>query len=532
MLQQAGFSPPREDNLHRCQDTAAAASYRIYNRGDSMKMTTSLIARRTLISCLLAASIGSLSVTASAGAKTYGGGAPANSSALPAGDFRTALEALPASQHERAMQWLQSVEFTEHDLEHLRVDKQGSIYYADTFATDKKPSGDKQQQIGTTSGINEKNILKLHSRPGAANTIFVDFDGATISETAWNSNAGVRSWKARPYDADNNPQSFNAEEVSAMADIWRRIAEDFAPFNVDITTEDPGRTRANTAWVLVTHSEQRSTQPLPHPESSSVAYMNILGFSHTGYYSPAMVYYNNLEAADLIAGAVSHNVGHMLGLSHDTPAASGKSGDQGLVSWAPVMGLDHRKHVTQWSNGDYPGAVNTQNDVGILIGAFDLRGDDHADSRFDRGTPLVADGSGRIVSSTPATDPENRHKENKGLIEDSEDIDVFVFDAGSGTVDITVTPAWVDSGQVAHRGANLDVHVALFNAAGKKVAENDPRNDTSSNLKTRVSPGRYKLEIQGVGNAAGPYSSYGSIGQYYISGSVPPTKTTLAKSNR
>ena len=87
-------------------------------------------------------------------------------------------------------------------------------------------------------------------------------------------------------------------------------------------------------------------------------------------------------------------------------------------------------------------------------------------------------------------------------------------------------------GQVAHRGANLDVHVALFNAAGKKVAENDPRNDTSSNLKTRVSPGRYKLEIQGVGNAAGPYSSYGSIGQYYISGSVPPTKTTLAKSNR
>jgi hypothetical protein len=74
------------------------------------------------------------------------------------------------------------------------------------------------------------------------------------------------------------------------------------------------------------------------------------------------------------------------------------------------------------------------------------------------------------------------------------------------------------------------VHIALFNAAGKKVAENDPRNETSSHLKTRVSPGRYKLEVEGVGNSSAAYSSYGSIGQYYISGSVPPGRTNMAKS--
>jgi hypothetical protein len=495
-----------------------------------MKMTTSLLARRTLISGLIAAAIGTLSLPAAAGAKTYGGGAPANSSALPAGEFRKALEALPANKQGRALQWLQSVEFTEHDLDYLRVDSQGGIYYADTFAADRKSSGNDQPQVSSTSGVTEQNILKLHSRPGSAKTIFIDFDGAEVSDTAWNSNAGVKSWKARPYDTDNKPQSFSAEEVSAMADIWRRIAEDFAPFDVDITTEDPGKARENTVQILVTHSEQRSNQSLPSADSSSVAYMNIFGFSHTSYYSPAMVYYNNLEAPDLIAGAISHSVGHMLGLSHDTAATAGNTGSQSLVSWAPIMSLDHRAHVTQWSNGDYRGAANTQNDVGILVGALDLRGDDHDDSRFDSGTPLVFDAKGRIIASTPATDPDNRHKENKGLIEDSDDIDVFVFDAGSGTLDITVTPAWIDSSQAARRGANLDVHIALFNAAGKKVAENDPRNETSSHLKTRVSPGRYKLEVEGVGNSSAAYSSYGSIGQYYISGSVPPGRTNMAKS--
>ena len=268
-------------------------------------------------------------------------------------------------------------------------------------------------------------------------------------------------------------------------------------------------------------SEPRGKQSLPASDSSSAAYINVFGFSHTSYYSPALVYYNNLQDPAVIAGAASHSVGHMLGLSHDTPPTSGKSGSNSLVSWAPIMGLDHRKHVTQWSNGDYRGAANSQNDLGLLIGALDLRGDDHADSRFDRGTPLVIDSKGHIVSSNPGSDPENRHAANKGLIEDQDDIDVFVFETGSGTIDITVTPAWVGSAEGMLRGANLDVHVALYNAAGKKVAEYDPRTDTSTTLRKQVSPGRYKLEVQGVGNATGPYSRYGSIGQYYISGKVP-----------
>ncbi|MGD2138382.1 MAG: hypothetical protein PVF08_09005, partial [Gammaproteobacteria bacterium] len=247
--------------------------------------------------------------------------------------------------------------------------------------------------------------------------------------------------------------------------------------------------------------------------------------------SPALIYHNNLGSASSVAEASSHSIGHIMGLSHDTTVGTGK----GKVSWAPIMGVNHTNQVTQWSKGDYRGAINKQDDIGILVGALGIRRDDHDDSRFDSGTPLVSDRKGKITAIHPGIDPSSHNSENKGLIEDEEDIDVFVFNAGKGTVDITVTPAWQAYQQDPHRGANLDVHIALFDASGKKIAESDPRDETSSRLRKKVAPGRYKLEVRGVGNAASDYPGYGSIGQYYIAGTIPPAggkSTTLAKTNR
>lgn len=39
---------------------------------------------------------------------------------------------------------------------------------------------------------------------------------------------------------DNIPDSFSASELSDILAIWRAVSEDYAPFNVDVTTEDPG----------------------------------------------------------------------------------------------------------------------------------------------------------------------------------------------------------------------------------------------------------------------------------------------------
>jgi len=498
-----------------------------------MKNTKSLLAKKTLLSGLLALSVSSMPYIANAGGTSYGIGAPKSSNELPSGDFRKNIESLPSATQKAALQWLQSFEFTKHDLPHMRIDPQGAVFYADSFDIgNSNKTNTTDSPASSSSAITAKNVHKLHSRSGSTRTIYVDFNGGPLSGTAWNNNEGVTSWKTRPYDTDGNPKSFSAAEVNAMAGIWHQIAEDYAPFDVDVTTEDPGKQGPDNAWVLVTHSEARSANPLPSPGSSSVAYMNVFGFGQTAFYSPVIVYYNNLGNPDAIAEASSHSIGHNLGLSHDGTSGSTKHG-KGKVSWAPIMSTDHRYQVTQWSNGEHQGAVNKQNDIGVLVGTLGQRRDDHDDSRFEKGTTLVISSKGQINVSTPETDPGNRHSENKGIIEQQDDVDVFVMEVGTGMVDVTVTPAWYAFNQDPRRGANLDVHIALYNSAGKLVAENDPRNETSSNIKTKVSAGRYKLQVRGVGNTASSYSGTGSLGQYYIAGTVPPagkkTSTVASK---
>jgi len=39
---------------------------------------------------------------------------------------------------------------------------------------------------------------------------------------------------------DGNPASWSTQELSDILAVWRGVTEDYAPFDVDVTTEDPG----------------------------------------------------------------------------------------------------------------------------------------------------------------------------------------------------------------------------------------------------------------------------------------------------
>ena len=54
----------------------------------------------------------------------------------------------------------------------------------------------------------------------------------------------------RVYDTDGNATSFSAAEISSISEIWARVAEDFAPFNINVTTVEPP-SFANGAAVRV-----------------------------------------------------------------------------------------------------------------------------------------------------------------------------------------------------------------------------------------------------------------------------------------
>ncbi len=95
-----------------------------------------------------------------------------------------------------------------------------------------------------------------HSLPGAACIIYLNFLGMKIENTAWNSIYPVPGdvFRAKPYSADGNYASFSAFEKSQISLIWRRVAEDFAPSQVDVTTERPATFTSTTGMVLITES--------------------------------------------------------------------------------------------------------------------------------------------------------------------------------------------------------------------------------------------------------------------------------------
>ena len=41
------------------------------------------------------------------------------------------------------------------------------------------------------------------------------------------------------YDIDGDSDSFSQQEVDVIQEAWARVSEDFIPFNVDITTDEP-----------------------------------------------------------------------------------------------------------------------------------------------------------------------------------------------------------------------------------------------------------------------------------------------------
>ena len=452
--------------------------------------------------------------------RQYGLGSPFQISDLPLGQLRWALESLPPQAKSRAMEQLHSFSFPYQDIEHLRVDKNGGIFYVDPFEFGNTAEGSAATaEAAPALSFDPGKALLLHSRPGSQNVVFLNFQGGIISGTAWSST----TLNAVPYDTDGNPAIFSDAERRVIVDIWHRVAEDYSPFDIDITTERPAGFGPKVGHVMITRDTDSNGAAMPAKGAGGVAYVNVWGNSnYATSYSPAFVYFNNLgtTSAHNISEAASHEFGHNIGLSHDgTSTTSYYSGlGTGNVSWGPIMGVGYYSQVTQWSKGEYPGANNTQDDIAIISGKLTYRTDDHGNS-MAAAAMLAVDADGTVWSSNPEDDPDDIYPENKGVIERAADVDFFAFDHAGGAVSFTVTPAW-EAFYASKRGANLDVEVTLYDSQGNVLAVSDPIDNTNASVSASVSAGSYYLTVTGVGNSVTPYSDYGSLGQYFISGTV------------
>ena len=207
------------------------------------------------------------------------------------------MESLPANARGKALGWLQRFDFPVEDIASLRVNAQGEINYADTFLPDDVEAPEAATKTAQSTPISQEQAFLLHTRPGASNVLYLDFDGHTFADTAWGSGEFV----GLPFDPSENDSpatvaSFTQDELTRIHEIWHRIAEDYAPFNIDVTTEEPAVFTSTTGHLLFTHDTDANGRAMPHQGVGGVAYVNVFGSSdYVSKVFPTLVYYTNLS---------------------------------------------------------------------------------------------------------------------------------------------------------------------------------------------------------------------------------------------
>jgi PKD repeat protein len=397
----------------------------------------------------------------------------------------------------------------------MRIDQRGRLFAIDeldaplpTTAATVAPQQSSGLLDGTLAPLDQ--TFLLHSRPGAKRTIYLNFKGATLTGTAWNSAGSIT---APPYDIDGVPGTFSTAELQRIQYIWQRVAEDYAAFDVNVTTEAVALDRitrsGSTDDIYGTTVLITSRTGVYNCSCGGVAYLGV--FDDTSdYYKPALVFYDALGAGNekYVAEAISHEAGHNMGLGHDGTSTQGYYAGHGTgaTGWAPIMGVGYYQALAQWSKGEYTDANNAQDDYTVMQGnGLPLRTDDHGNTAA-AATAL----SGTVVNgvSTAAA---------QGVIERPTDIDVFAFTAGAGSATLTLTPAV--------RSPNLDALVTLRDSAGAALATVNPVDALNATVTlTLPAAGTYYVFVQGTGKGdpkTTGYSSYGSVGQYALSASYP-----------
>lgn len=358
---------------------------------------------------------------------------------------------------------------------------------------------------------NTDGIPALESLPGAPNVLYLDLDGH-ITEGTWINSEFTRF---RPIVSAPTPLNLISVEY-----VWKRVSEMYRAFNINVTTIQDRFDKAPPTQrmrVVITPSDFLGG-------GAGIAQMESWGINNGN--TPCFVFIYKAPTNFSQVVVVTHEAGHTMSLDHDGRRLSNRGTEvyfSGHVEWGPLMGAPYERRVPQWSEGEYLGANNGEDDLSKIASVPGI----------SRRSDLV----GNFTFTATTLVPQLGKVSYEGIIESREDKDVFRFTTGKTTLSpqvISAFPGWTGRGM-------LNIAAKIYDQKGIVVAVSDPKSEPGdTKLDAIFSPipvdgGTYFIEVDGVGEfdpLTTGFSDYSSIGSYSLSvgGLVPfvATKTPTA----
>jgi hypothetical protein len=333
-------------------------------------------------------------------------------------------------------------------------------------------------------------VPELSSHPSSKVKVFLDFNGAPA--TRW----GPFNVPDTPaYDLDGDPTTFSDTEIDGIKEVFSRVSEKYSPFNVNVTTVDPG----TYPYLEVVRVVIGGDGAWAGGVYGGYGYVNGLYGSTS---NTAWIFPKNLGKGrpKYVAEASAHEAGHNFGLSHQSVYNGTFKVDEynhGTAQTAPIMGFSYFAERGLWWNGpSSESPFQNQSDVDVISrlpgGGFGYRPDDH--------------GNSNALADWLTVSPTETDVSGYGVIETIQDADYFKFFSPGGYVQM-----WAD---VAPLGPMLDLSLRLTDADGNMLALADTAS-LGEYVAALVPEGDYYLVVTSHG-------SYGDIGQYFISGTTVP----------
>lgn len=342
-------------------------------------------------------------------------------------------------------------------------------------------------------------IPVLDSLPGAAAKLYLDFNGAQTSH--W---GGYSPFTTPAYDQDGDPTTFSSGELASIHKIWEYVAEDYAPFKIDVTTVAPPSFADRVAQQVVIggNGSWYDTQ------TGGISFVDT--FTDPVLQNISFVFSKNDANGDPrdTADAASHEAGHGFGLEHQSLYSGGQMVDEYYAGpgdgRAPLMGYAYDATRSVWWKGTSSSPTTIQDDLAVI-------------SRSANGFGYRTDDYGNTAATAKSLTPVNGQISLGGVIAQTSDLDDFKFTTTGGNVTFTVAvPTGVN---------NLDARLELRSRDGATlIAAADPTNSFGATITKTLTAGTYVVVVASHG-------SYGDVGQYTLSGSynatiVPPAAPT------